>query len=192
LIDQYVIECFVFAVNFTKQGADDLSISSIPSEDCHPVPDQSLKHIYIIGYGSLISKSSKNSTHSDTGPNIPISVKGFTRNWNCRSEAPARLRPTYLNVDKNNSSGEFNGVAFKLPSLLSLHEFDRRETYYCRFLVEPKDITILVNESSGLPLPEMGNSQFWVYSVIPEYKEWPNRNFPILQSYVDIFLSGLK
>jgi hypothetical protein len=150
----------VFAVNYTQQGADDLSISSIPSEKCHPVPHQSFKHLYIIGYGSLISKSSKNSTHSETGPNIPISVKGFTRKWNCRSEAPARLRPTYLNVDKNNCGGEFNGVAFKLPSLLSLQEFDRRETYYCRFLVEPKDITILVNESSSLPLPEMGTHSF--------------------------------
>jgi hypothetical protein len=153
------------------QGA---SVKTFDSPECHPVP-QSLYHVYVIGYGSLISTKSKNSTNPDTGPNIPISVKGFTRKWNCKGEAPG-LGTTYLGVDKNNSGGEFNEVAFKLASLLSLQEFDEREIYYCRIFVEPKDTTLLVSESSGLPLPEMGNPQFWVYSVIPEFKEWPSRN----------------
>jgi hypothetical protein len=169
------------------QGA---SIFTSESPECHPVP-QSLDHVYVIGYGSLISSKSKNSTNPDTGPNIPISVNGFTRKFNCKGEAPG-LGTTYLGVDKNNSGGVFNGVAFELPSFLSLQEFDEREKYYCRILVEPKDITLLVNESSGLPLPEMGNSQFWVYSVIPEFKEWPSRKLPIVQSYVDVFLSGVN
>jgi len=48
-----------------------------------------------------------------------------------------------------------------------------------------------VNESNFEgELPNEGSAQYWIYSVKDEYKKWPSKKYPIVQSYVDTFLSG--
>jgi len=160
-------------------------------DKCHPTPD-SISEVFMIGYGSLISSISKNATYPNTGLNIPINVTGFSRNFNCKG-SPIGLSTTYLGVDVGNGTNSFNGVLFKLPNFESLLEFDKREIYYCRKQVARKDIQFLIQPSwsSAVEQDYPGDgAQFWIYVVKPEFVGWPSSRYPIVQSYVDVYLGG--
>ena len=59
-----------------------------------------------------------------------------------------------------------------------------REHGYCRALVPPSDIQML----DGSAVPDQG--EIWIYVQAPESDHPPDARFPIVQSYVDLFLSG--
>jgi len=136
----------------------------------------------VIGYGSLISTLSKNKTAPNTGPNLPVKVKGYSRGFNCKG-SPVGLSTTFLGVESS-PTDFLNGVAFKLEDYESLKEFDRRERYYCRQQVDNKDVTFLTDHKVS------ESAQFWIYTVKKEFLEWPSRKYPIVQTYVDVFLTG--
>jgi len=169
----------------------------VSNTTCHPVP-QSMDQVYIVGYGSLLNTTSKSKTYPDTGTNIPVRIRGYTRKWNCRGEMIGHST-TYLGVVpnpqdvKNDEAPYFNGVVFKLHSIESLKEFDRRERYYCRKEVDVDKIEFLVgkdfNNEINRDYPGEG-AQFWAYIVKPEFDKPPSEKFPIVQSYVDVFLGG--
>jgi len=62
---------------------------------------------------------------------------------------------------------------------------DKREISYCRASVEISDIKALANEF----VPD-ANGQTWIYVSMPQRAATPNSRHPIVQSYVDIFVSG--
>jgi hypothetical protein len=106
-----------------------------------------------------------------------VNVKGFARKWNCKG-SPIGHSTTFLGVDDDPSkSSFFNGVVFKLPSVESLKEFDKREIYYCRKEVNISDIEFLINRNFSSEVdrdfPEKG-AQFWIYTVKPVYFGWPS------------------
>lgn len=146
---------------------------------CHPLvnPHQSQ---YIIGYGSLIETASKNATDPHTGENKPVWVTHYQRGWFSKGLSDG-FSTTYLGVIKNKHA-RFNGSIFNLP-VSSLQHFDTREKYYCRVLVSPADIHLL----TGKKLP---SGQFWIYELKPELVAPPSDRYPIVESYVDIFLAG--
>ncbi|MES2142579.1 MAG: hypothetical protein V4471_06855 [Pseudomonadota bacterium] len=147
---------------------------------CHPLPNSN-KAQYIIAYGSLMETKSKNGTDSTSGENRPVSVTNYQRGWFSRGEAIG-LSTTYLGVIKN-LDAHFNGTVFPVATPASLKNYDKREKYYCRVSV-PKE-TIHTLDCSNL-----AEAEFWIYVIKPEFMAKPSKKYPIVESYVDIFLSG--
>jgi hypothetical protein len=150
------------------------------TQSCHPASNSKLPQ-YVIGYGSLIQSASKNHTYPNTSNNIPILLTGFKRGWFAQSTSLS-ASTTFLGVIKDTGS-KMNGVVFKAPSIQTIEKYDKREFFYCRELVAPANIHVLNNSS----LPQ---GQYWIYIPQKNAINKPNARYPIVQSYVDIFLSG--
>lgn len=149
------------------------------SDECHPELNPQ-KSQYIIGYGSLMEHESKQATQPDAGINLPILVKGFQRAWNTHGVYPT----TYLGVTRSDSATmaaalyrDFPGAEGKLAS-------DAREIDYCRGSVNPASIKML--DGSEVPT----SSEVWIYVTKKESLAPPDDEHPIVQSYVDIFITG--
>lgn len=150
------------------------------NDACHP-PVNSHSPQYIIGYGSLIETTSKNATDRHSGENKPVWVEHYQRGWFSKGLSEG-FSTTYLGVIKSKHA-HFNGTIFNLCSSNSFKHYDAREKYYCRVLVAPRDIHPL----TGKKLPR---GQFWIYELKPELLAPPSTRYPIVESYVDIFLAG--
>lgn len=147
---------------------------------CHPLPENHLSQ-YIVGYGSLMETKSKNNTDPTSGANRPVIVDNYQRGWLAR-ESSIKLSTTYLAVIEN-SKARLNAVIFRLASPDLIKKYDQREINYCRALVPDSFIHPLNNQ----PLPK---GQYWIYKRRPEFVAKPSARYPIVESYVDVFLSG--
>lgn len=126
--------------------------------------------------------ASKNRTSSNTGENIPVKVYGYSRHWNCKGTSIS-FSTTYLGV-QSNPQKSFNAAIYKLPNATALKGYDTRESYYCREEVPMSKIQVSTNRKT------LDLGQYWIYVTKPEHSEDPSREYPIVQSYVDTFLSG--
>jgi Gamma-glutamyl cyclotransferase, AIG2-like len=153
------------------------------SDDCLCHPSINLNRPqFIIAYGSLMEGNSKKATDNRSGENKPAWVEGYQRGWFSKGLSDG-LSTTYLGVIKSKHA-HFNGTLFSLPSSANAFKnYDAREKYYCRALVSPRAIHLL----TGKKLPQ---GQFWIYELKPEFLSPPSTHYPIVQSYVDIFLAG--
>jgi hypothetical protein len=150
------------------------------SGDCHP-PVNSHQPQYIIAYGSLIETVSKNTTSRENGENQPVWIEHYQRGWFSKGISIG-FSTTYLGVIKDKNVG-FNGAIFRVLNNRAFKDFDAREKYYCRVLV-PIHAIHLLNAK------KLHAGQYWIYEMKPEFLSPPSSNYPIVQSYVDIFLSG--
>ena len=148
---------------------------------CNASPEASRPQ-YIIGYGSLMQDESRKRASPQAGPAHPIEIKGYKRGWFARGEA-AGFSTTYLGVLPQRES-RFNAVIYEVDPA-ELLATDQRELAYCRASVAIPDVTPLVGNLFFGP-----NAQIWIYANRPESVAAPNSRYPIVQSYVDIFLSG--
>ena len=153
---------------------------TIMTDDCHPSADLNQSQ-FIVGYGSLMQEKSKHEDDSNVGENHPIYITGLKRGW-IKHGPPIGFSTTYLAVVRQPAS-KINAVYFKLNNSKDVNKYDRREESYCRVAVSPKQIKTIVNEA----LPE---GQYWIYISSDDKKDHPSSQYPIVQSYVDIFLSG--
>lgn len=170
-----------FIIIFTVFLLTGLSIKAYANPViCHPIPDPQQAQ-YIIAYGSLMEAKSKNGTDSTSGKNRPVSVKNYQRGWFSKGESIG-FSTSYLGVIKR-SNAHFNGTIFPLATPASIKNYDKREKYYCRVSVPKEYIQPL--DCSNLP-----DAQFWIYVMKPEFIAKPSKKYPIVESYVDIFLSG--
>lgn len=158
-------------------------------DPCHPEIDPS-KRQFIIGYGSLMETASKKRSSPTSGLNHPVFVSGFKRAWNTRG-ATVGFSTTYLGVLVDNEKDEVSGkepyiaaVVYEDRDLSDIEGTDQRETYYCRVAVAKDRIDLL----DGWALPE--DAEVWIYALKPEDAFPPSIEWPIVQSYVDIFLTG--
>jgi len=149
------------------------------TELCHPAVDTHLPQ-YIVGYGSLIQTQSKNKTYHGTSSNLPVMVYGYQRGWFTKGNSLG-FSTTFLGVIRDQKS-KFNGVIFKLPANGLLY-YDKRERIYCREAVASSNIEMLNHQA-------IPNGQFWIYVTPPARLATPSATYPIVQSYVDTFLSG--
>jgi len=154
---------------------------------CRPTPTENLVQ-YIVGYGSFIKVSSIQATDPDAGESIPVIIDGYQRVWNAQGHNVG-FGTTYLGVEKSENAS-FNGVVFPLPpteanknSSSLIRSYDLREEWYCRHRLPMDKIKMLDGHS---PPP----GEYWIYVNKPEYTIRPNKEYPIVQSYVDIFLAG--
>ncbi|OJA00800.1 hypothetical protein BEV13_02350 [Rickettsiella grylli] len=153
---------------------------ALGNDVCHPIVNNNQQH-YIIAYGSLIETNSKNTTAQDSGVNQPVWVDNYQRGWLSKGLSSS-LSTTYLAVIKNKKS-RFNGTIFHVSNTHAFKNFDAREKYYCRVSVPARNVHLL----NGKKLPQ---GHFWIYELKPEFLASPSSHYPIVQSYVDIFLSG--
>ncbi|MDX2345468.1 MAG: hypothetical protein QNK11_01140 [Legionella sp.] len=151
-------------------------LSPAAASRCHPKPNFNLPQ-YIVGYGSLINESSKKKTSPSAKENFPVLISGYERSWSVRGG-----RKTYLSINKNENVS-FNAVIYQLSNPKNIYLYDKRERSYCR-----KAVHINQLEIHGAKLP--AQKQIWIYSSAHQTKEYPTEDFPIFQSYIDIFISG--
>jgi hypothetical protein len=149
--------------------------------DCNIQPDLTLPQ-YIIGYGSLMQDESRKRTAPQAGAAHPIEVSRYVRGRFVRG-SPVGFSTTFLGVLPDPES-RLNAVIYRVE-LEELAATDRRESSYCRKSVPLSDIKFLEQGSFNIP-----SGQVWIYANRPEAVAAPSAQFPIVQSYVDVFLSG--
>lgn len=172
------IVLMIFNINIFAQI--DNSSAKATNQACYPALTSKLPQ-YIIGYGSLINAKSKLDTYTNTGDIIPVMIQGYQRGWFTKG-LPIGFSTTFLGVIKN-SNAKLNAVIFKMNYNEGIGLYDEREKGYCRKEVLLKDIQMM----NGQSVP---NGQYWIYVTRPEAIAKPSVKYPIVQSYVDIFLSG--
>ena len=163
--------------------------------DCHPEVDENRPQ-FIVGYGSLMEEASKRRSAPNSGANHPAHVTGFQRAWNTQGNKIG-FSTTYLGVDAPRATELERRVADSsdVPEMVAavyqnldpsgMTSVDKREAYYCRYPVRLDQVTLL----DGWRLPE--DAQIWIYALKPDDLGNPaTERWPIVQSYVDIFITG--
>ena len=149
--------------------------------ECGPAPDPTRLQ-YILGYGSLMQDASRERTSPHAGPAHPVELAGFRRGWFARG-ASVGFSTTYLGVLPD-GQGRLNAVIYRVDAA-ELAATDRRERSYCRTRVPPEDVKSLERGAHSAP-----DGQIWIYVNRPASVARPDEKYPIVQSYVDVFLSG--
>jgi len=139
---------------------------------------------YIFGYGSLIEQASRTRTTAAAIYVLPAKVKGFARGWWARTGVVG-FSTTFAGAIPKELAF-MNGVVYAVSDD-ELDRTDKRESGYTR-----TDITKSVEILGGSFKPE---GKVWVYlNKFNDEQELknslPSAEFPIVQSYVDICLTG--
>ena len=131
---------------------------------------------YIFAYGSLIEQASRSKSTPSTLYVLPAKVHGYARGWWHRTGGIGRST-TFLGAVPEKASS-INGVIYAVDKA-ELDATDGREEGYERVIVSHLEIL------SGGSKPE---GEIYIY--LDKFEEGPTRDFPIVQSYVDICLTG--
>ena len=148
------------------------------ASECNQIPKKGSKN-FIIGYGSLMEKSSRIRTNEEAINVKPLIINNFQREWGQRS---SRYNITFLTISRKLGS-TVNAVYYPL-NIQSIKKLDRREKGYCRYRVKFEELRFYKQNVK----PK--NKNFWVYLAKKNNIIAPDNNHPIVQSYVDIFLNG--
>ncbi|MEB3191878.1 MAG: gamma-glutamylcyclotransferase family protein [Snowella sp.] len=167
-----------------------LPVSPVWSQTIEPMPPSCRPAIapeqkqYIVGYGSLMEDESRHRTAPQSGEAYPILLKGYRRGWFIAGPKIG-FGASFLGVQPD-SNQKINAVIYEVLDPTEVAATDRREGSYCRALVPLNSLKLL---KSDLPQPD---GQIWIYTLNPSQSKVtpPSPQFPIVQSYVDIFLSG--
>ena len=149
--------------------------------DCRPASDPARAQ-YIVGYGSLMQDESRKRTSPNAGPARPVEVTGFRRGWFARGRGPG-FGTTFLGVVRERDA-RLNAVIYGVDAA-ELAATDRREASYCRVLLAAAEVLALDADDRA-----PAAAQIWIYASPPGAAAAPSRDYPIVQSYVDIFVSG--
>lgn len=164
-----------------RRNAPPVTVNATAALNCSDAPDLNQPQ-FIIGYGSLMQDESRKRTSPQAGPAQPVEVSGYRRGWIAQG-SPVGLSTTFLGVVEDRQS-RINAVIYSVdPGELAAT--DRREAQYCRQSVPAADVATL--GTAGLSI---SNGQAWIYVSASESIATPSARFPIVQSYVDIFVSG--
>ncbi|WP_087022518.1 gamma-glutamylcyclotransferase family protein [Thaumasiovibrio subtropicus] len=130
--------------------------------------------MYLIGYGSLINRHSRQLTQQ-TGQCHPVFVTGFDRHWS-KIDDSYTLSPLAVTP----GTGGFNAVVIDIDKE-TIDDFDKRERGYIRIEVPQQKLNLLEGEIDPA-------RAVWMY--INEDVTPPCIHIPIAQSYIDTVLSG--
>lgn len=158
-------------------GQSKLSQTPKHNINCRPEVNPN-KDNYVIGYGSLMNKNSRQITVPDATYAAPILVSGFERLWASRGE---KSRTTFL-LAVPNKGYVMNAIYYKADAK-DISATDLREASYCRVKIPRKDIV-------PLGIKSLPKGDFWMYVKDFKAAEFPNKNYPILQTYADVFMTG--
>ena len=172
-----LVACSVNAPGFRAAMAQQQAVVG----ECNAQPDSGRPQ-YIVGYGSLMQQESRQRTSPRAGPAHPIELSGYKRGWFARGR-PVGFSTTYLGVVPDHR-GRLNAVMYEVD-VPEVSATDAREVSYCRTAVAVSQITALEPDFSVTP-----DSQAWIYVSRAENVAAPSAHYPIVQSYVDIFIAG--
>lgn len=158
-------------------------VSVWANQACYPDVDLDRPQ-FTIGYGSLMEDKSRTRTAPNTGPAVPAIVSGFKRSFNA-SGSSVGFSTTYLGVI-DQAGAEIAAAVYQVFEPGDITATDKRESSYCRFGVSAEQIELL----DGAEAPEDG--QYWIYVNRPDYRAPPSERLPLVQSYIDIFLTGCQ
>ena len=150
------------------------------SGNCNVAPDPA-KTQYIIGYGSLMQDESRKRTTPNANIAYPVKVNGYQRGWFTKGSGVG-FSTTFLGVVQ--SKEHMLNAAIYIIDVTEIATMDKREFSYCRLAVQPENYSLLKQD---IPLSP---GQTWIYVNKPDTIATANKRYPIVQSYVDIFLSG--
>lgn len=138
---------------------------------------------YTIGYGSLMETKSRERTIPNAKVVHPIEVCGFKRSWSYRpSGIYGKLyKVTALGVSPAKKTSCFNAVFYPV-SAAQLYKEDTRELTYRRIRVPRNQLKSYTNH-----LPKGG---YWIYALRDKQGKKPDHTYPLIQSYIDIFITG--
>lgn len=131
--------------------------------------------VFIFGYGSLINSESRAKT-GNTGQAMPCIISGFRREWNFAVPSHGMMAVGVV----TDPTSKCNGVIVSIPNS-ELPKFDKRESGYSRLKVDQGTIKLLDRTCTI-------NGNIWVY--VSEDPQFPTKQRPIVQSYVDVILIG--
>lgn len=155
--------------------------ANLAAGDCHAEPEAARPQ-FVVGYGSLMQDESRRRTAPQAGPAHPIELAGFRRGWFARGDSLG-ASTTYLGAVPD-SNGRLNAVVYRVDAD-ELRATDRREASYCRAPVPLDAIRTLEGQRFDL-----SGGQAWIYVNGPASIAAPSARYPIVESYVDIFVSG--
>ena len=153
------------------------------SQVCYPDVDLDRPQ-FTIGYGSLMEDQSRTRTAPNTGPAVPAVVSGFERSFNA-SGSSVGFSTTYLGVIEKEGS-EIAAAVYQVFEPRDITATDKRESSYCRFAVPVEQVQLL----DGSEAPD--EAQYWIYVNKPDYRALASERLPLVQSYIDIFLTGCQ
>jgi Gamma-glutamyl cyclotransferase, AIG2-like len=138
---------------------------------------------YIFGYGSLIEQASRLRSTPSALYVLPARARGYARGWWARTGAIG-FTTTFVGAIPDQSSS-MNGVIYAVNKA-ELDDTDKRESGYTR-----EDIASHIEILSGGYVPK-GEIYIYLNKFEPGQREKSVAapEFPIVQSYVDICLTG--
>lgn len=153
----------------------------VAASACNGAPDASRTQ-YIIGYGSLMQDESRKRSSPQAGEAHPIELQGYRRGWFSRGSS---LGPstTFLGAVQDAAS-HLTAVVYEVDPAEVLAT-DKRERSYCRAAVPASQVKPL-----GPVFQLAPDAQAWIYVSRGPSIQLPSAKFPIVQSYVDVFVSG--
>jgi hypothetical protein len=137
---------------------------------------------FIIGYGSLMQDDSRKRTAPQAGPAHPVEVHGFRRAW-IQHVQTGSFGITFLGL-RPDEKANLNAVIYQVDQD-ELAATDKRESSYCRAGVPATAI-----QSLEVDFAPAADAQTWIYVSKTDGVALPDAKFPIVQSYVDIFVGG--
>ena len=111
----------------------------------------------------------------------PVKINGYSPGWFTKG-SKVGFSTTFLGVVRSNEVAL--NAAIYLIDVTEITPMNKRGLSYWRLAVEPENYSLLKQD---IPLSP---GQAWIYVNKPASIDTANRSYPIIQSYVDIFLSG--
>ena len=136
---------------------------------------------FIIGYGSLLKKTSLNRTLPQVDTIEPVYLNNYIRSWNAIENIKPTFSSTFLGIEKSQDN-RVSCIIFELEESF-IPTLDKREFLYDREKVKLNDIEFTFNRFN---ITE--EDSIWIY--VTKEPSYPSAEFPIIQSYVDICISG--
>ncbi len=178
----YVLALIALSISVQAKSVNPAIQPAAKSQICHPAVDPS-KPQYTVGYGSLMEDASRRRTAPNTGEALPVMVTGFQRAFNARG-GEVGFSTTFLGVTIV-PDAKMVATVYRVFNAADITATDAREEMYCRVGVEPAQMRMLDGSS-------VQQGQYWIYVNKPEAVMPATERFPIVQSYVDIFLTGCQ
>jgi len=134
----------------------------------------------VVGYGSHMSKQSRDTHSNIRSLPLPVIVNGWERAWVTKSSDE---KQTYVGAYQNNASC-FNGHAFytNIDEKLLQREQDYR---FSKLKLDQLDFGSVISTSM---LEVLSNCTVYVCETLERKK--PSREFPVNASYIDTCLKG--
>lgn len=143
---------------------------------------QTEKHI-VLGYGSLLSKNSRERYSNIYTQGIPVTVSGFERAWVTRS---LHEKQTYVGAISNAHS-QLNAQLIPTQINPALQE---REKDYQFVAVNPQDLNFHLHQGDATPSLEerLSAFTFWICETLD--CEPASEEYPVHQTYIDTCMAG--